>query len=53
MPNQKNETKEPKTQKTPKDKVIDASVRGKSRPPRSTVIIRIGNGSRRRKRLRR
>ena len=29
MPNQKNETKEPKTQKTPKDKVIDASVRGK------------------------
>lgn len=29
MPNQKNETKEPKSQKTPKDKVIDASVRGK------------------------
>ena len=29
MPNQKNETKEPKTQKTPKDKVIDAIVRGK------------------------
>ena len=29
MPNQKNETKEPKTQKTPKDKAIDASVRGK------------------------
>lgn len=29
MPNQKNETKEQKTQKTPKDKIIDASVRGK------------------------
>ena len=29
MPTQKNETKAPKTQNTPKDKVIDASVRGK------------------------
>ncbi len=39
MPNQKNETKEPKTQKTPKDKVIDASVRGKKAGSRGAPLL--------------